>query len=393
MATQNGNLPDEFDLWEIDDRDRWSVAHEAAFRGHLPPSYSRWLNRDIHGVSVAHAAEHSGTLPPGFDLWDFADRQGVTVAQVAAANGHLPPEFCLRQPASIDWALTKFVSAADQLSERKEIHLPKMKLNIVSLFSGAGGLDLGLIQAGNRVLWAADSDDDSSETYWKNIGSLIVREDIRNVSLADIPEADVIVADFPDGDILDRREDVGVKGYRDCLFGSFIRILKDVNPLFFVMAYRNKFFVKRIYGQLSNVEYSITHRLVNAADFGVPRNVRIDLIFGQRVEIGCELLLDLQPATHGSRGYPVPWQTMTHAVSRFPDPYLPNDVPNHEFPEHMPGNLIRSVHCRIHPDSPYSDPISCRKNQGAITVPIHFNVDMFLTVREYAAIRTCPNDL
>jgi DNA (cytosine-5)-methyltransferase 1 len=392
MAAQNGNLPDEFDLWEIADRDGWSVAHEAGLRGHLPPSYDRWLNIDIHGVSVAHAASHSGTHSPGFCLWDISDRRGVTVARVAVANGHLSPEFGLRQPAFVDRARTKFMSAADQLSERKVIHLPKRKLNIVPLFSGAGGLGLGLIRAGNRVIRAADADDDSSETYRKNIGSFIAREDIQNVLIADIPQAGVIVAGFPDGDILDRREDVYDKGYRDCLFGSFLRILEDVNPLFFVMAYRKRYSVKTIYDHLSNAEYSITHRRINTANYGILRNVRIDLIFGQRVELGCDHLLDLPPATHGSRGYPVPWETMAHAVSRFPDPYLPNDVPNHEFPEHMPGNLIRSVHCRIHPDMPYSDPISYRKNQGAITVPIHFNVDRYLTIREYAAIRTFPDD-
>lgn len=34
-------------------------------------------------------------------------------------------------------------------------------MKIISLFSGAGGLDLGLIQAGNQVIWANDIDKDA----------------------------------------------------------------------------------------------------------------------------------------------------------------------------------------------------------------------------------------
>ena len=43
-------------------------------------------------------------------------------------------------------------------------------MKIVSLFSGAGGLDLGLIQAGNKVIWANDIDKDAVATYKENIG-------------------------------------------------------------------------------------------------------------------------------------------------------------------------------------------------------------------------------
>ena len=46
-------------------------------------------------------------------------------------------------------------------------------LKIVSLFSGAGGLDLGLIQAGHEIIWANDFDKDCVETYKHNISDHI----------------------------------------------------------------------------------------------------------------------------------------------------------------------------------------------------------------------------
>jgi len=42
-------------------------------------------------------------------------------------------------------------------------------MKIVSLFSGAGGFDLGFIQAGHQMIWANEIWHDAVETYRKNI--------------------------------------------------------------------------------------------------------------------------------------------------------------------------------------------------------------------------------
>lgn len=52
-------------------------------------------------------------------------------------------------------------------------------MKIISLFSGAGGLDFGLIQAGNEVVWANDIDKDAVATYSENIGIHIVCETLK----------------------------------------------------------------------------------------------------------------------------------------------------------------------------------------------------------------------
>ena len=70
-------------------------------------------------------------------------------------------------------------------------------MKILSLFSGAGGLDLGLIQAGNTVIWANDIDANAVETYQRNIGNHIVLGDIKAVDINTMPSADVVVGGFP----------------------------------------------------------------------------------------------------------------------------------------------------------------------------------------------------
>jgi DNA (cytosine-5)-methyltransferase 1 len=71
------------------------------------------------------------------------------------------------------------------------------RARVVSLFAGAGGLDLGLIQAGFRIVWANDIDNDAVATYRLNIGSHIVSGDIVNIPSSKIPDCDVVVGGFP----------------------------------------------------------------------------------------------------------------------------------------------------------------------------------------------------
>jgi len=53
-----------------------------------------------------------------------------------------------------------------------------MGINVVSLFSGGGGLDLGFVAEGYNVIWAIDNNKNATETYKVNLGDHIICADI-----------------------------------------------------------------------------------------------------------------------------------------------------------------------------------------------------------------------
>lgn len=65
-------------------------------------------------------------------------------------------------------------------------------MRTVSLFAGAGGLDLGFLNAGFNIIWSNDIDKYAVESYRHNIGNHIVLGDI-NKLLDNIPDHDVLI--------------------------------------------------------------------------------------------------------------------------------------------------------------------------------------------------------
>ena len=108
------------------------------------------------------------------------------------------------------------------------------KLKVVSLFSGAGGLDLGFKEAGFDLVWANDFDADAVETYKTNIGDECVLGDISNISSDDIPNCDVIIGGFPCQGFSMANTKRHVLDERNSLYLEYVRILKDKRPKAFV---------------------------------------------------------------------------------------------------------------------------------------------------------------
>src|ERR1700692_1565231 len=68
---------------------------------------------------------------------------------------------------------------------------------VTSLFSGAGGLDLGFEWQGFNILWASDLSKDATDSYLTNFGRPALQCDISDLSATAIPNADVIIGGPP----------------------------------------------------------------------------------------------------------------------------------------------------------------------------------------------------
>ena len=72
-----------------------------------------------------------------------------------------------------------------------------MSYKVVSLFSGAGGMDIGFLKAGFDIIWANDFDKSSVQSYNHNIIDHAIHGDIATISSKEIPECEGVIGGPP----------------------------------------------------------------------------------------------------------------------------------------------------------------------------------------------------
>lgn len=171
-------------------------------------------------------------------------------------------------------------------------------MDVISLFSGAGGLDLGFINAGFEVIWANDNDKNVWETYNKNHNININQEDIRNIDINEIPDSDGIIGGPPCQSWSIAGNLKGVDDDRGKLFYNYINILDKKNPKFFLvenvkgMTYKNnkKQFDEFIetFKNLGEINYNVFYEVLDSNDYLVPQNRERVFIIGFRKDLNID---------------------------------------------------------------------------------------------------------
>ncbi|MBG9776168.1 DNA cytosine methyltransferase [Brevibacillus laterosporus] len=163
-------------------------------------------------------------------------------------------------------------------------------LQITSLFSGAGIMDLGFKQAGFDIVFALEKDPDAVKTYRYNHGGYVVHADITKFDKTSITKAPIMIGGSPckgfsnsnrNTNFLDNPNNLLVREYIEAIKRNEnckVFVLENVPQ---ILTAGNGQFKNEIYEQLSDFE--ITSGKMKAVSFGVPQDRERAIIIGSKI--------------------------------------------------------------------------------------------------------------
>ena len=289
-------------------------------------------------------------------------------------------------------------------------------MNLISLFSGAGGLDLGFQKAGFRIICANEYDKSIWKTYESNHSAKLIKGDISKISSDEFPECDGIIGGPPCQSWSEGGSLRGIDDPRGKLFYEYIRILKEKKPIFFLaenvkgmMAQRHNKAVQEFIQEFDNAGYDVHIILLNANDYGVAQDRKRVFYIGFRKELNINYLPPI-PHLIKPTFKDVIWDLKDNPIPAL-DKNKTNGnkcmYPNHEYfigsysTSFMSRNRVRQWNepaftvqasgrqCQLHPQAPVMLKVSKNLNKF---VEGKEHLYRRLTVRECARVQGFPDD-
>lgn len=218
-----------------------------------------------------------------------------------------------------------------------------MKPTVVSLFSGCGGLDIGLEQAGAKTIFACDNFKAAVNTFENYFGDIkVVTSDVRKVE--DFPKGNILIGGYPcQGFSLGGKR--RLDDDRNTLYKEFKRALQIIKPDFFIaenvkglLTMANGEVLQAMIEEFSEEGYIINHKLVNAKFYGVPQDRERVFLVGVRNDI--DYTYEFPEYTHNNDNNP--YNTLSSAIKGIEDLYEVEDSDQSGFsPRFMSRNRKR----------------------------------------------------
>ena len=272
-------------------------------------------------------------------------------------------------------------------------------MKVVSLFSGAGGLDLGFKMAGHEIIWANDLYSDAVDTYRANLGDHIVCEDIFTVDEANVPDCDIVIGGFPCQGFSVANTKRNVADERNKLYRQLMRIISAKKPKFFLAENVKGIYslakgevLKMILADFTSLGYKVQAKVLNAADYGVPQLRQRVFIIGVRNDIDFKFEYPVPTyAATGTEGLPR-WIGVGAALADLPDPDEPNSIPNHDYSKYKLRFNGYIGHRMIDSQKPAPTVTARGDDKGGVVVLHHPNNQRRMSCRELATVQSFPTD-
>lgn len=235
--------------------------------------------------------------------------------------------------------------------QSEDLNYETDKINIVSLFSGAGGLDLGVELAGidvimgetqtNKALkdkesfnsirkngvfhhvYANDFFMEALETYKKNFSADVFTHNSDIKKVKEFPKSDLVLGGFPCPGFSEAGPRL-IDDPRNFLYIHYIRCLIQTQPKMFIgenvkgMLTLGKGEVfHQIKQDFEAAGYRVYHKLVNSRDYGAPQLRERVFLIGVRNDIDFEY--EFPEPTHGEELYLKPYVTLKDAIGDLED--------------------------------------------------------------------------
>lgn len=297
-------------------------------------------------------------------------------------------------------------------------------MNVISLFSGCGGLDLGFERAGFHIPVANEFDSTIFETFKVNHPNThLVEGDVRHIAREDIApyisgEVDGIIGGPPCQSWSEAGALKGIEDARGQLFYDYIRILKEFRPKFFLaenvsgmLANRHSEAVQNIIGLFEEAGYDVSLTLVNAKDYGVAEERKRVFYIGFRKDLGVSFVFPKGSTEDDDKKITlrdIIWDLQETAVpAGDKNHHNPKAINNNEYftgaysPIFMSRNRVKGWdeqaftvqasgrQCQLHPQAPKMekyDKNDCRFVAGSE------HLYRRMTIREIARVQGFPDD-
>jgi DNA (cytosine-5-)-methyltransferase len=299
------------------------------------------------------------------------------------------------------------------------------KYKVLSLFSGCGGLDLGLeggfTYLGREysenlfeIIWANDINEKATKTQKLNFphAEVVCADITRLLDVEEdksgaiplfrekyvLPKADIVVGGFPcqDFSLAGKRKGLTVK--RGQLYLSMAKVIEEIKPKIFLaenvkglLSWENGLGIKTVIDDFSNLGYHIEYKLLNTADYGVPQTRERVIIVGIRKDICKNPKVKWPKVTHSSSPTKenglLPWVTLKEAIGDLEDDKKHSCLPNpgyskaKKFPGTQGNNITKA-------DKP--GPTMRAEHHG--NIEFHYKLPRRLSAREAARIQSFPDN-